>query len=50
MWKQAILIGRLFNDDFPKSPEEASPELYPPKKAYKMPKWMIAKYYKRGMK
>lgn len=50
MWKQAILIGQLFNDGFPKTPEEACPDLYPPKKTYKMPKWMIAKYYKRGMK
>lgn len=50
MWKQAILYGQLFNKDFPKTPEEACPELYPPKKTYKMPQWMIEKYYKRGMK
>lgn len=50
MWKQAILYGQLFNKDFPKTPEEACPELYPPKKTYKMPQWMIGKYYKRGMK
>jgi hypothetical protein len=50
MWKQAVLVGRLFNKDFPQTPEDASPELYPPKKTYKMPAWMMAKYYKRGMK
>lgn len=50
MWKQAILYGQLFNKNFPKTPEEACPELYPPKKTYKMPQWMIEKYYKRGMK
>lgn len=50
MWKQTILYGQLFNKNFPKTPEEACPELYPPKKTYKMPQWMIEKYYKRGMK
>lgn len=50
MWKQAILYGQLFNKNFPQTPEEACPELYPPKKTYKMPQWMIEKYYKRGMK
>lgn len=50
MWKQAILFGELFNKDFPENPEDASPELYPPKKTYKMPEWMKEKYYKRGMK
>lgn len=50
MWKNAILVGRLFNKDFPQTPEEACPELYPPKKTYKMPDWLKEKYYKRGMK
>ena len=50
LFKEAIIIGRLFNKDFPKTPEEAFPELYPPKKTYKMPDWMKEKYYKRGNK
>lgn len=50
LWKNAILIGRLFNKDFPETPEDACPELYPPKKTYKMPDWMKEKYSKRGMK
>ncbi len=47
LYKEAVIIGRLFNKDFPKTSEEAFPELYPPKKTYKMPEWMIAKYYNR---
>lgn len=50
LWKQAVLFGETFNKDFPKTPEEASPELFPPKKRYKMPDWVKTKYYTRGMK
>ena len=49
LWKHAVLIGRVFSDKFPKTPEEASPELYPPKKRYKMPSFLIEKAKKRGM-
>lgn len=47
MWKQAGLIISMLGKDRPKNPEEASPELYPPKKTYKMPEWMIKKYMKQ---
>ena len=50
LWKQSVLIGQIFSKEFPRTPEDGSPELYPPKKTYKMPEWMKAKYYKRGMK
>lgn len=48
LFKEAVIIGRLFNKDFPQTSEEAFPELYPPKKTYKMPDWMKEKYYKRN--
>lgn len=48
MWRQANLIGTIFSD-FPQSPEDACPELYPPKKSYKMPDFLIEKATKRGV-
>jgi hypothetical protein len=52
IYKQALLIGRALTDKkFPDSPEEANPELYPPKKRYKMPDWIKKRYYKqKGVK
>lgn len=47
LYKEAVIIGRLFNKNFPESAEKAFPELYPPKKTYKMPEWMVEKYLKR---
>lgn len=40
MWKQAVLIGATMGKDFPKTPKEASPELFPAKKRFKMPEWL----------
>ena len=41
IWKQAGLIAMAcFNKKYPESPELASPELYPPKKKYKMPDFL----------
>ena len=45
LYKEAVIIGRLFNKDFPKTSEEAFPELYPPKKAYKVSNWIKERYY-----
>ena len=51
MFKQAYLVGLAFAGKFPKSPEEANKELYPPKKTYKMPAWLKERYYKqKGVK
>jgi hypothetical protein len=36
LWKQACLNQYILSKDFPKTPEDASPELYPPKQTYKM--------------
>ena len=47
MWKQGVITMSMLGKKAPKSPEEASPELYPPKKTYKMPEWMKKKYYKQ---
>ena len=47
MWKQAVLTISMLGKKAPDSPEKGSPELYPPKKTYKMPKWMMEKYYKQ---
>lgn len=38
MWKEAYLISwAVMGKNFPKTPENASPELYPPKPTIKMP-------------
>lgn len=47
MWKQAVLTISMLGKKAPENPEKASPELYPPKKTYKMPDWMKEKYYKQ---
>ena len=48
MYKQAYMTGLAFGGKkFPKSAEEAFPELYPPKKRYKMPEWRKKRYYKQ---
>lgn len=48
MWKQAVLIGSAcFSKEFPKTPEEASPELFP-KASMPMPDFLKDKYYKKG--
>ena len=49
MWKQAVLNGAVFSKDFPKTPEEASPELYPEKTHYEMPDFLKEKAIKRGV-
>ena len=51
MFKQAYLTGLAFCGKFPKSPEDACKELYPPKKTYKMPDWLKKRYMKqKGVK
>lgn len=47
MWKQGVITMSMLGKKAPKSPQEASPELYPPKKTYKMSEWMKEKYYKQ---
>lgn len=51
MWKEANLIGVAFGGkNYPHNPEEASPELYPPKVSVKMPDFLKEKWLKRGGK
>lgn len=41
LWKQAMLNTFVRDpEQFPKTPEDASPELYPPPKTYKMPEFL----------
>lgn len=48
IYKQAYLIGLAFGGKkFPENPEKANPELYPPRKRYKMPDWLKKRYYKQ---
>lgn len=47
MWKQAVLIGSAFSSEFPQSPEDASPELFP-RVSIPMPDFLKEKYYKKG--
>lgn len=47
MWKQAGLTIAMLGKERPKTPQEANPELYPPKKTYKMPEWVRKKYMKQ---
>lgn len=49
MWKQAGLIANAtLSKKYPESPENASPELYPAKKTYKMPQWLKERQKKGG--
>lgn len=48
MWRQASLIGSIFTD-FPTTPEDACPELTPPKPRYKIPDFLVEKAVKRGV-
>lgn len=48
IWKNASLnMFVLGADKFPQTPEEASPELYPPKKTYKMPEFLKNSKHKK---
>ena len=51
MWKQGGLFGLAMNSKkYPETPEEASPELYPPKKRFKMPKFLKEHIQERSLK
>lgn len=49
MWKQAYLNALAqCGSKFPTTPEEATPELYPPKKSIPMPDFLREKWLKKG--
>jgi hypothetical protein len=49
LWKSFVLNRYILAEfkDIPKTPEEACPELYPPKKKYKMPDFLKEKWQRR---
>lgn len=51
IWRMASLTRSPFIKNFPETPEEACPELYPPKPSIKMPDFLKEKYYRqKGVK
>ena len=50
IWRLASFTRHPFIKDFPETPQDACPELYPPKKTIPLEDWMIRKYYKKGDK
>ena len=48
MWKEAEITAKMFSKEPYESPEKASPELYPPKKTYKMPECLKDKNKRKG--
>lgn len=48
LWKQAEITARMFSKEPYETPEKASPELYPPKKTYKMPEFLKDKSKRKG--
>ena len=49
MWKQAYLNALAQSSGkFPSTPEDATPELYPPKKSIPMPSFLKEKWLKKG--
>lgn len=49
LWKGANLNGAAFGSkNYPSTPEEACPELYPPKPSIKMPDFLKEKWLRKG--
>lgn len=48
IWRVASLIKHPFIANFPESPEEACPELFPEKPTVMMSDWLFERYMKRG--
>ena len=49
IWRLASLTRSPFVKNFPNSPKEACPELYPVQKGIKMPDFLMEKAIKRGV-
>lgn len=50
IWRLASLTRHPYIKNFPESPEEAFPDLFPPKPTIKMPDFLKEKWLKRGGK
>ena len=49
IWRLASLTRSPFAKNFPSTPEEAMPELFPKKEGIRMPDFLIDKAIKRGV-
>lgn len=49
IWRLASLTRSPFTKNFPSTPKEATPELYPIERGIKMPDFLIEKAIKRGV-
>jgi len=47
LFKDKVLMSQALVGKMKKTPQEALPELYPPKKTYKMPAWIRKRYEKQ---
>lgn len=47
LFKDKVLMSQALAGKMKRTPEEANPELYPPKKTYKMPEWLKERYSKQ---
>ena len=47
IWRLASFTRHPFIKDFPETPEDAMPELFPKKKGIPMPDFLMKKYLKR---
>ena len=47
LFKDKVLMGQALVGKMKRTPQEALPELYPPKKTYKMPEWIRKRYEKQ---
>lgn len=48
LWKGAVITASMFDKNFPKTPEDASPELFPERKGIQMPEWLKEKALKQS--
>jgi len=49
IWRHASLVRSPFTKNFPASPKEAMPELFPQEEGIKMPDFLMDKAIKRGV-
>ena len=47
LFKDKVLLNQSLAGKMKKTPQEACPELFPPKKTYRMPDWLAKRYKKQ---
>jgi len=47
LFRDKVLMNQALVGKMKRTPEEALPELFPPKKSYKMPNWLKKRYEKQ---